>query len=58
VWRAQEFSDEMLRLFHRLDGDPFDQRLQLARLDQLERSETAARSFAENYVGLPPTADF
>ena len=24
VWRAQEFSDEMLRLFHRLDGDPFD----------------------------------
>jgi p-hydroxybenzoate 3-monooxygenase len=58
VWRAQDFSNEMLMLFHRLDGDAFEQRLQLARLDHLERSESAARTFAENYVGLPPTPVF
>lgn len=58
VWRAQEFSNEMLELFHRLDGDLFEQQLQLARLDHLERSESAARTFAENYVGLPPTPVF
>ena len=36
----------------------FEQRLQLARLDYLARSEAAARSLAENYVGLPASADF
>jgi len=58
VWRAMDFSNEMLMLFHRLDGDPFEQQLQLARLDHLERSQSAARSFAENYVGMPPTPAF
>jgi hypothetical protein len=33
--------------------DPFDQKLQLAGLDYLFRSDTAATAFAENYVGLP-----
>jgi p-hydroxybenzoate 3-monooxygenase len=58
VWRAQDFSDHMTRLLHDLGGDPFQRRLQLARLDYLERSRAAARSLAENYVGLPAAPDF
>ncbi|MFT3865007.1 MAG: 4-hydroxybenzoate 3-monooxygenase [Solirubrobacterales bacterium] len=59
VWRAQEFSDFMTRLLHRPgDGEPFQARLQLSRLEQLRRSEAARRNLAENYVGLPATADF
>jgi p-hydroxybenzoate 3-monooxygenase len=59
VWRAQDFSNFMTQLLHRLDdGDPFQARLQLSRLEQLKRSEAARRNLAENYVGLPATADF
>jgi len=59
VWRAQDFSNFMTQLLHRLDdGNPFQARLQLSRLEQLRRSEAAARNLAENYVGLPATADF
>ena len=58
VWRAQDFSNYMTQLLHDLDQGPFQQGLQLARLDYLERSEAAARSLAENYVGLPARADF
>jgi p-hydroxybenzoate 3-monooxygenase len=57
VWRAQDFSNYMTRLLHDL-GDPFEQRLQLARLEYLTRSEAAATSLAENYVGLPAAPDF
>ena len=57
VWRAQDFSNYMTRLLHDL-GDPFEQQLQLARLDYLARSEAAASSLAENYVGLPAEPDF
>jgi p-hydroxybenzoate 3-monooxygenase len=57
VWRAQDFSNYMTRLLHDL-GDPFERELQLARLDYLTRSELAAAGLAENYVGLPATADF
>jgi hypothetical protein len=32
--------------------------MQLARLEYLDRSEAARRSLAENYAGLPATADF
>jgi hypothetical protein len=32
--------------------------LQLARLEYLERSEAAATSLAENYVGLPAEPEF
>ena len=48
----------MAMLEHRLDGADFDRALQRARLDYLWRSEAAARSLAENYVGVPATADF
>lgn len=59
VWRAQEFSNYMTTLLHRLDGSSaFDQALQQARLDYVWRSEAAARSLAENYAGLAATPDF
>ena len=48
----------MTQLLHDLGGGPFQRGLQLARLDYLERSEAAARSLAENYVGLPAEDDF
>jgi p-hydroxybenzoate 3-monooxygenase len=58
VWRAQDFSNYMTQLLHDLGGEPFQRRLQLARLEYLTRSQAAATSLAENYVGLPATADF
>jgi p-hydroxybenzoate 3-monooxygenase len=58
VWRAQDFSNYMTQLLHDLGGGPFERRLQLARLEYLERSQAAARSLAENYVGLPAAPDF
>jgi p-hydroxybenzoate 3-monooxygenase len=58
VWRAQDFSTYMTQLLHDLGGGPFQQRLQLSRLDYLSRSKAAAHSYAENYVGLPAAPDF
>jgi p-hydroxybenzoate 3-monooxygenase len=58
VWRAQDFSNYMTRLLHNLGEGEFQQRLQLARLQYIARSEAAARSVAENYVGMPAAPDF
>jgi p-hydroxybenzoate 3-monooxygenase len=58
VWQAQDFSNYMTTLLHDLGGGPYQRRLQLARLEHLERSPSAARSLAENYAGLPATPDF
>jgi p-hydroxybenzoate 3-monooxygenase len=58
VWRAQDFSNYMTQLLHDTGEGPFTRRLQLARLEYLERSEAAARSFAENYSGLPAAGDY
>jgi p-hydroxybenzoate 3-monooxygenase len=58
VWRAQDFSNYMTQLLHDLGGGAFQRQLQLARLDYLTRSEAAATSLAENYVGLPAEPDF
>ena len=53
VWRAEHFSWWMTSMLHKLPGDdPFDQRLQLSQLRYVTSSEAAARSLAENYVGL------
>ncbi|HZT16202.1 MAG TPA: 4-hydroxybenzoate 3-monooxygenase [Gaiellaceae bacterium] len=53
VWRAEHFSWWMTSMLHRLPGDdPFDAKLQLSQLRYVVSSETAARSLAENYVGL------
>ena len=53
VWRAEHFSWWMTTMLHRLEGDdPFDARLQLSLLRYVTSSKAAARSLAENYVGL------
>jgi p-hydroxybenzoate 3-monooxygenase len=56
VWRAQHFSWWMTSMLHRFeDATEFDRRRQLAELDLVTSSDTAARTVAENYVGLPLT---
>ena len=58
VWRAQDFSNYMTQMLHDLGDGPFQRQLQLARLEYIGRSEAAARSLAENYVGLPAEPEF
>jgi p-hydroxybenzoate 3-monooxygenase len=53
VWRAEHFSYWMTSMLHRLGDDPFDLQIQLSQLRYLVASEAAARTLAENYVGLP-----
>jgi len=54
VWRVQQFSTWMSMLLHKLPGaDAFQERLVRAELAWIRQSEAAARSLAENYVGLP-----
>ena len=54
VWRVQDFSAFMSLMLHRFpDDDGFRGRLQRAQLSYVCSSEAAARSLAENYVGLP-----
>lgn len=54
VWRAEHFSWWMSSMLHRLDShDGFQQRLQLSQLEYVTTSTAAARTLAENYVGLP-----
>jgi p-hydroxybenzoate 3-monooxygenase len=54
VWKAQRFSWWMTSLLHKFpDDSPFDNRLHDTDLDYLFSSDSAMRSLAENYVGLP-----
>ena len=54
VWRAQDFSTYMSSMLHRMPhAEPFQRRLQVAQLQYVTSSETAARNLSENYVGLP-----
>ena len=54
VWRAERFSWWFTSLLHRFpEGGPMLGKLQDAELDYLFHSEHAARTLAENYVGLP-----
>jgi p-hydroxybenzoate 3-monooxygenase len=54
IWRAQHFSWWMTSMLHRFeDATEFDRRRQLAELELVTSSEAAARTVAENYVGLP-----
>ena len=57
TWKAQRFSWWMTQLFH-LDPshNAFDRKRQLAELDYVTSSQAAAKSLAENYVGLPVEA--
>jgi p-hydroxybenzoate 3-monooxygenase len=54
AWRVQDFSAFMSLMLHRYsDDDGFRGRLQRAQLEYVCSSDAAARSLAENYVGLP-----
>jgi p-hydroxybenzoate 3-monooxygenase len=54
IWKVQRFSGWMTAMLHRFPGeDAFGARIQLAELDYLTSSRAAAKTLAENYVGLP-----
>ena len=54
IWEGQRFSQRMTALLHTVvEGTPFERRVQLSELDRMFRSDTAALSFAEAYVGRP-----
>jgi p-hydroxybenzoate 3-monooxygenase len=54
IWRVQHFSWWMTSLLHRYPGDStFELHRQLAELDQVVTSRSAATTLAENYTGLP-----
>lgn len=54
VWKGQRFSWWMTTLLHKFpDNKDYDNRLQDTELDYLLSSESALKSLAENYVGLP-----
>jgi p-hydroxybenzoate 3-monooxygenase len=54
VWNGIRFSWSMTRMLHQFpDDDAFDQRIQVAELNQVLRSPNAQAGLAENYVGLP-----
>jgi p-hydroxybenzoate 3-monooxygenase len=52
VWRAQHFSWWMTSMLHVAEDDPFGAQLMRSQLDYVVRSEAAATTLAENYVGL------
>lgn len=54
VWRVQQFSWWMTSMLHKFDdGNAFDLRRQIAELELVTSSRSAATTLAENYVGLP-----
>jgi p-hydroxybenzoate 3-monooxygenase len=54
IWRAQHFSWWMTSMLHRFsDATDFDLRRQLAELEMVTSSPTAAKTIADNYAGLP-----
>lgn len=54
VWYAQRFSWWMTQIMHRFPNESaFDRRRQLSHLKYLTKSQAAATSLAEQYVGLP-----
>lgn len=54
VWKAERFSWYMTTMLHSNDQEgAFERRIHFADLDLLRTQEAAARSLAENYVGLP-----
>lgn len=54
VWKAERFSWWFSSLMHKYpEQSEFDRKMQVAEIEFLRTSETAQRSMAENYVGLP-----
>jgi p-hydroxybenzoate 3-monooxygenase len=54
VWQAERFSYAMTTMLHRApDATPFDDRIQLARLDRITTARSAEADLAEGYTGFP-----
>lgn len=54
VWKVERFSWYMSTMLHQFpENSDFERRMQRAEFDYIADSETASRSLAENYVGLP-----
>ncbi len=54
IWGAMRFSWWMTSMLHRFpDQSDFDQKIQEAELAQIETLESARRTLARNYTGLP-----
>ena len=54
IWRVQWFSWYLTQLLHRFpDASDFDLKRQLAELELVTGSRSAATTLAENYAGLP-----
>ncbi|MEU9668591.1 4-hydroxybenzoate 3-monooxygenase [Streptomyces bobili] len=54
VWQAERFSYDMTTLLHRAPGaTPFEERIQLARLERIASSRAAETDLAEGYTGFP-----
>jgi p-hydroxybenzoate 3-monooxygenase len=54
IWRAERFSWWFTSLMHNFpEHGPIQEKLQDAELDYIVHSESALRTVAENYVGLP-----
>lgn len=54
VWQAERFSYDMTTMLHRApDAGPFEDRIQLARLERLASSRAAETDLAEGYTGFP-----
>jgi p-hydroxybenzoate 3-monooxygenase len=57
IWKAERFSWWFTSLMHKqVDNPEFSSHMQQAELEYICQSESAQRSFAENYVGLPMEA--
>ena len=54
VWQAERFSYDMTTMLHRApDATPFEDRLQLARLERIVGSRAAETDLADGYTGIP-----
>ncbi|TLS41928.1 4-hydroxybenzoate 3-monooxygenase [Streptomyces montanus] len=54
VWQAERFSYAMTTLLHRMpDATPFEDRIQLARLERITDARSAEQDLAEGYTGFP-----
>jgi p-hydroxybenzoate 3-monooxygenase len=53
VWKAERFSWWMTTLLHTFPDSAFEAKMQVAELDYIFKSRSAATALAENYVGLP-----
>jgi p-hydroxybenzoate 3-monooxygenase len=53
IWKAERFSWWMTTLLHTFPDQAFEAKMQIAELDYIFNSRSAATALAENYVGLP-----